>query len=45
LNKQKYLLAEQEKRIILAGLNSIDELNELETREQKEYKEKTKRET
>jgi hypothetical protein len=38
------LLVEQEKRIILAGLNSIDKLDELEAYEQKEHEEETRRE-
>jgi hypothetical protein len=38
------LLVEREKKMILAGLNSMDKLDELEAREQKKYKEKTKQE-
>jgi hypothetical protein len=38
------LLVEREKRIILAGLNSIDKLDKLKAREQKEHKEETRRE-
>jgi cell division protein ZapA (FtsZ GTPase activity inhibitor) len=38
------LLVEREKKMILAGLNSMDELDELEAREQKKREEKTRRE-
>jgi hypothetical protein len=44
LNKQKYLFVKQEKKIILAGLNSINELDKLEVYKQKKHEEKTKQE-
>jgi hypothetical protein len=38
------LLVEREKKMILAGLNSMDKLDELEAREQKKHKKETRRE-
>jgi hypothetical protein len=38
------LLVKREKKIILAGLNSIDKLDKLEAREQKELEEETRQE-
>jgi hypothetical protein len=37
-------LEKREEKIIRVSLNSLDEFNELETREQKKHKEETKRE-
>jgi hypothetical protein len=45
LNKQEKILEEHEEKMIRAGLNSLDELNKLEARKQKEHKEKTRRES
>jgi hypothetical protein len=44
-SKQEKLLEEHEEKMIRASLNSLDKLNKLETREQKKYKEKTRRDT
>jgi hypothetical protein len=38
------LLQEYKQKIIAAGLNSIDELEELEAQEQNKHKEKTRQE-
>jgi hypothetical protein len=38
------LLVEREKKMILAGLNSMDKLDELEACEQKKHEEKTRQE-
>jgi hypothetical protein len=40
LSKQEKLPEKYKEKIIRAGLNSLDEFNKLETRKQKEYKEK-----
>jgi hypothetical protein len=44
LSKQEKILEERKEKMIRAGLNSLDELDELETREQKKHEEETRRE-
>jgi hypothetical protein len=46
LSKQKKILEEHEEKIIRASLNSLDELDKLEAREQQgKHKEETKQDT